>query len=62
MSKVIDLIKSRPTETWLAIYTALVAVLVASGVDLQPTLVSAVQTLVAVVLTAIAANSDSLGP
>lgn len=61
-AKLIAFIRSRPTEVWLGGYTALVAVLVASGVSLEPTLVATVQTLIAWLLTIIATKVDSLGP
>lgn len=62
MSKVIAFIKARPTEVWLGGYTALVGVLTAAGVELKPTLVAAIGTLIAWLLTIIASKTDGLGP
>lgn len=62
MGKVLEFIRSRPTEVWLGGYTAIVGVLVASGVDLNAALVSAVGTLIAWGLTLIASHTDALGP
>lgn len=60
MRKVIDFIKSRPTETWLGLWLAIVAI--AYGAE-APTWTTAVSTGIAWLLTFIAArDSNTLGP
>ena len=58
----IDFIKARPTEVWLGLWTAVVGVLQASGVNIGATLATAIGTLIGWLWTVIANKSDSLGP
>lgn len=60
--KVIEFIRSRPTEVWLGLWTAIVGVLTASGVGISPTLATAIAALIGALLTFIANRTDSLGP
>lgn len=63
MSKVIAFIRSRPTEVWLGLWTAVVAVLVAAGIELPPGLVAGVSAVLGWVVTFIASrDSNTLGP
>ena len=63
MKKIIAFIKSRPTEVWLGLWTAIVAVLVAFGIDVEATVSAAVGSVVAWLTTLVASrDSNSLGP
>lgn len=62
LKRVADFIRSRPTEVWLGGWTAAVAIMQASGVDIGPTLVTAIATGIAWLCTAVATKVDSLGP
>lgn len=63
MSKVIAFIKSRPTEVWLGLWTAAVAVLVAAGIEVPPSVVAAVSAVIGWIVTFIASReSNTLGP
>lgn len=61
--KVIGFIKARPTEVWLGGWTVVVGILQASGVELGPTLVSAIAAAIGWLWTFIASRpSNDLGP
>jgi ABC-type microcin C transport system permease subunit YejE len=60
--RLIDFLKSRPTEVWLGLWTAIVGVLVASGVEIAPAVTAAVATLIGWIVTFLADHSESLGP
>lgn len=63
MSKVIAFIKSRPTEVWLGLWTAIVAILVAAGIEVEPGVVAAVSAVIGWIVTfAASRDSNSLGP
>lgn len=62
MSKVIAFIKSRPTETWLGLWTAIVSVLTALGIDISEPLVAAVSAVIGWIVTFVASQSETLGP
>lgn len=63
MRRVLDFIRSRPTETWLGLWTAIVAVLLVFGIEVEPGVVAAVSTGIAWALTFIASReSNTLGP
>ena len=63
LSKIIAFLKSRPTETWLGLWTAAVAALTYFGVALDAALVTLVQTIVAALVTFLASRpTNSLGP
>ena len=62
MSAVLDFIKSRPTEVWLGLWTAIVGVLNALGVEINATLAAAVAALIGALLTFIASRTEGLGP
>lgn len=60
MSKVIAFIKSRPTEVWLGLWAAIVAVLYGQE---APTWVAGVSAVIGWVITFIASrDSNGLGP
>lgn len=60
MRKVIDFIKSRPTEVWLGLWAAIVAVVY--GAD-APTWTASVAAVIAWLVTFVASReSNSLGP
>jgi len=62
LSKIIAFLKSRPTEVWLGLWTAIVGVFVALDVEVPPELVAAISALIGWIVTFVAANTDSLGP
>jgi hypothetical protein len=63
VSKVISFIKSRPTEVWLGLWTAAVAVLLAAGIEVPPGVVAAVSAVIGWLVTFVASrDSNSLGP
>lgn len=63
MNRLIAFIKSRPTEVWLGLWTAAVAVLVAAGIEVPPGVVAAVSAAIGWIVTFIASReSNSLGP
>jgi len=56
-------IKSRPTEVWLGLWAAVVAVLVGFGIELPDASVAAVSAVIGWVVTFVASrDSNSLGP
>lgn len=63
MSKVLSFLASRPTETWLGLWTAIVAALLAFGVEVPAGVVAAVSTGIGWLVTFVASrDSNSLGP
>lgn len=63
LKRLIAFIKSRPTEVWLGLWTAAVAVLVAAGIEVPPGVVAAVSAVIGWVVTFIASrDSNTLGP
>lgn len=63
LKRVFDFIRSRPTEVWLGLWTAVVAVLLAFGIDIEATVTAAVSALVGWLTTFVASrDSNSLGP
>ena len=63
MRRVIDFIKSRPTEVWLGLWTAVVAILVAAGVTIPETVTAAVSAVIGWLVTFVASRpSNDLGP
>ena len=63
MKRIIDFIKSRPTETWLGLWTAAVAILLAAGIEVQPGVVAGVSAVIGWVVTFVASrDSNTLGP
>ena len=63
MRKVLDFIRSRPTEVWLGLWTAIVAILVAAGIEVEPGVVAAVSAVIGWLVTFVASrDSNSLGP
>lgn len=60
MRKVIDFIKTRPTEVWLGLWTAIIAVVYGTE---APTWVTGVSTVIAWLVTFVASRpSNELGP
>jgi hypothetical protein len=59
LRRLIDFIKSRPTEVWLGLWTAIVAVLYGAE---APTWVTGVSAVIAWIVTFIASKTESLGP
>ena len=57
--RIIDFIKSRPTEVWLGLWAAIVAVLYGAE---SPTWVTGVSAVIGWIVTFIATKTDSLGP
>lgn len=56
-------IQSRPTESWLVLWTAVVGVLQALGINLTQTLVAAVSALIGALITFFAAKpTNEWGP
>lgn len=56
-------LKSRPTESWLILWTAIVGVLQASGVEISETLVAAISALIGALITLFASRpSNEFGP
>jgi hypothetical protein len=63
MSKIIAFIKSRPTEVWLGLWAAIVAVLAAFGIDVEAAATAAISAVVAWLTTFVASrDSNTLGP
>lgn len=57
----IEFIRSRPTELWLALWTAVVGVLEATGVELGAPLVAAVAALIGALITFLAHRAEGWG-
>ena len=63
MSKIISFIKSRPPETWLGLWVAIVAALAAFDIEVAPGVVAAVSAVIGWVVTFVASrDSNTLGP
>ena len=63
LRRIIDFFKSRPTETWLGLWTAIVAVFMALDIEVAETVVAAVSALIGWLVTFVASRaSNSLGP
>lgn len=63
MSKVLSFIRSRPTEVWLGLWAAVVAILLAAGVEVPAGVVAAVSAVIGWLVTFIASrDSNNLGP
>ncbi len=63
MRRIIDFIKSRPTETWLGLWAAIVAALLAFDVEVEPGVVAAVSAVIGWLVTFVASReSNTLGP
>jgi hypothetical protein len=63
VEEVIAFLRSRPTETWLGLWAAIVAVLVAAGVEIPDTVVAAVSAVIGWAVTWLASQpGNSLGP
>ena len=63
MSKIIAFLKSRPTETWLGLWAAAVAVLTYFGVVLDQTLTATVSAAIGALITFFAAQpTNTFGP
>jgi len=63
MSKLITFFKSRPTETWLGLWLAIVAAFQAFDVSIEPGVVAAVSAVIGWLVTFVASrDSNSLGP
>ena len=63
MTRIIDFVKSRPTEVWLGLWTAGVAILLAVGIEVAPGVVAAVSAVIGWVVTFVASrDSNTLGP
>jgi len=63
MSKVLAFLKSRPTETWLGLWLAVVAGLQAFDITLEPGVVAAVSAVIGWLVTFVASrDSNSFGP
>ena len=61
MRRIIDFIKSRPTEVWLGLWTAIVAVVY--GAEKAPTWVTGVSAVIAWLVTFLASReSNNWGP
>lgn len=59
LKRLITFIKSRPTEVWLGLWTAIVAIVYGTE---APTWVTGVSTGIAWIFTFIASKVDTLGP
>ena len=63
MRRIIDFIKSRPTEVWLGLWTAVVAILLAAGIEVGPGVVATVSAVIGWAVTFVASrDSNTLGP
>lgn len=62
ISKIIAFLKSRPTEVWLGLWTAVIAIVYGTGADV-PTWTAGVTTAIAWLITFLASKkSNSFGP
>ena len=63
LKKIIAFFKSRPTEVWLGLWAAIVAVLLAFGIDIAAAASAAVAAVIGWLTTLVASrDSNSLGP
>ena len=61
--RIVDFIRSRPTEVWLGLWTAAVAILLAAGVEVPSGMVAAVSAVIGWIVTFVASrDSNTLGP
>lgn len=62
VKRLIEFIRSRPTETWLGLWVAVVAALEGFGISLDPKAVAGVGGLIAWGVTALASHTGGWGP
>lgn len=62
MSRLIQFIRSRTTETWLGLWAAIVVVLSAFGIEIPPGVTAAVAAAFGWVVTFITDRTEGLGP